>query len=147
MPFRNATNPSESDLHAWAYDSHADVPMQDWDLVLSWVVERGLLARCVQYAGDPKCPKAAFFLDVLYQWVLSVAKAEGFEFRRTMYDDWLEVARGITDAHVKQWRHQARLVFQNVEPFDRERWSVIWLAARQDAEQLAAADGGRDNGS
>jgi hypothetical protein len=100
-------------------------------------VDRGFLGRCIQYAADPECPKAVFFLDVLYRWVESVARTEQFEALHTMYDNWLDVARGVADPRVKRWRHQARLVFQNVEPFDRERWQALWLAERQAAEQGA----------
>ena len=73
MRLRNPSNPAEDELRAWAYDPDAREPMQDWDLVLAWQVDRGFLGRCVVYAADPSCPKADFFLDVLFQWVETAA--------------------------------------------------------------------------
>jgi hypothetical protein len=130
MRLRNPSSPAADDLRSWAYDASAPEPMQDWELVLSWQVDRGFLAHCVQYAADPDCPKALFFLDVLYKWVDTVARDPAFEINRAMYDDWLDGVRGIASARVKDWRHQARLVFQNVAPFNRERWWEAWFAVR-----------------
>jgi hypothetical protein len=132
MRLRHPCNPAEDELRAWAYDPEAREPVQDWDLVLSWQVDRGFLSRCVAYAADPSCPKADFFLDVLFQWVETTARSEHFDVLRATLDGWLDVARGVTDRRVKDWRHQARLVFQGVEPFERERWLTIWLATRRE---------------
>jgi hypothetical protein len=122
MRFRNHLDPSEDELRNWAYDPAASEPAQDWDLILSWRLDRGLLGRCVECAADPGCPKAGFFLRVLYEWVDAVARDDNFDFRRSMYDGWLDAVKGIRDDRVRAWRHRARLLFQGVEPFDRERW-------------------------
>ncbi len=132
MRMRNACSPTEDELRHWAYDTTADIPMQDWELILSWRMERGLLARCVEYAADPGCPHAAFFLEVLYKWVEVVARYDRFEFLRSMYDDWLNVVHGVSDQRVKHWRHQARLVFQGVIPFEREKWWADWFEAHKE---------------
>lgn len=123
-PFR----PSEDELRGWAYDPAAPAPLQEWELVLSWRLDQGLLGVCVECAADPACPKSQFFLEVLYQWVDSAARDDHFDFRRQMYDGWLNVANGVRDERVKAWRYRARLLFQGVERFERERW---WAAFSQ----------------
>lgn len=85
-------------------------------------MERGLLGRCIAFAADPDCPKSEFFLLVLYQWLETAARNDSFEVNRMSYDDWLDVARGVRAPAVKRWRHEARLIFQGVVPFDREKW-------------------------
>ncbi len=119
---RAASNPTDDDLRAWAYGPSTDTPIQDWDLVLSWGVDRGRLRHCVGYADDPSCPNASFFLELLYQWVKTVGRSPTFDVMRPADDEWLDVARGVTDPAVKRWRHLARLVFQGADPFGRERW-------------------------
>jgi hypothetical protein len=96
-------------------------------------MDRGLLRRCIQFADDRDCPRAAYFLDVLYLWVEGVAKRNDFPVTRTLYDEWLEVARGIQDPAVKRWRHHARLILQGLEQFNRENW---WGLAQADKQVL-----------
>jgi hypothetical protein len=125
----NPNNPTEEELHEWAYAPDFEEPVQDWGLILSWQMDRGLLRRCIQFACDRNCPHADFFLDVLYLWVEGLAKREDFAATRGMYDVWLEVTRGIDNAAVKRWRHHSLLLFQGLEPFDREKW---WRLAQSD---------------
>jgi hypothetical protein len=122
MKIRDRCNPTEDELRAWASDVDADAPDGDWELVLSWRMEPGFLRLCVEFAADPNCPKAEFFLSVLYQWVANVARSDDFETRRLDCDRWLEVVRGVTARSVKHWRHGARLIFQGLHRFDEERW-------------------------
>ena len=122
MNFRKATCPTHEELRAWAAESDTAEPLPDWDLVLSWRVEPGLLRLCIELAADPRSPKARFFLMVLYQWVAVVARNEQFEALRPMYNQWMEVARDVDDLAVKHWRHRALLVFQGVEVFEWDRW-------------------------
>jgi len=126
MRFHDPFKPAEEELRAWAADERALAPLQDWDLVLSWAMEPGLLRLCVELAADPFCPQASFFLMVLYHWVAVVARDKQFKLRLTMYDRWLEVVRGVDDPAVKRWRHRAKLVFQGTEPFVREEWWAAW---------------------
>lgn len=123
--------PTDDELRAWAYAPDSKEPVQDWGLVLSWQMDRGLLRRCIQLADDHDCPQAAFFLDVLYLWVEGLANGSDFAATRSMYDDWLNVASGITDQAVKRWRHHARLIFQGVDQFDRTKWWALVETDRQ----------------
>src|SRR5690348_6096400 len=77
-----ANNPTENELHDWAYAPDAEEPVQDWGLRLSWQMDRGLLRRCVEFACDSDCPQADFFLDVLYLWVERIARREDFGVTR-----------------------------------------------------------------
>ena len=135
MQFCDPYNPTERELRDWAVESSAIPPMQDWDLVLSWKMETGRLRTCVELAGKMHSTKAMYFLQVLYSWVSVVAKDDQFETYRSMYDRWLESARGAEDAAVNRWRHKASLVFQGREPFERDCW---WAQFAQ--EIVAAAD-------
>jgi hypothetical protein len=127
----NPSCPAEDELREWAYAPDSEEPVPDFGLILSWQMDRGLLRRCIQFADDRHCPQAPFFLDVLYLWGDAVASASNFAETRSIYDEWLEVARGITDPAVKCWRHHARLIFQGLEPFDRDKW---WKLARSDGQ-------------
>jgi len=115
-------NPTEEELRQWAYAPDSEEPVQDWGMILSWQMDRGLLRHCIEFADDGDCPQAAFFLDVLYQWVCLEAGRASFEATRDIYDEWLNVAKGIRDPAVKRWRHHARLIFQGLEPFDSQKW-------------------------
>jgi hypothetical protein len=92
-------------------------------------MDRGLLRRCIRFADDRNCPQAAYFLEILYLWVDGLAQGIDFPVTRGLYDDWLDVARGINDSAVKRWRHHARRIFQGLEKFDREDW---WRMAQTD---------------
>ena len=127
----NPHNPTEEELREWAYSEASEEPVQEWGLILSWQMDRGLLRRCIRFACDPNCPHADFFLGVLYLWVEGLAKREDFVATRGTYDDWLEGARGIDNVAVKRWRHRARLIFQGLEPFDRTGWWKLALSDRQ----------------
>ena len=119
-------------MHAWAYDAEAESPAVEWELLLSWGMDRGRLRQCVTFADDTGCPQAEFFRLVLNQWVEVAANSPDFDVLRPTYDEWLDVARGITNPALKRWRRPARLIFQGLERFDRGQW---WKVAAEDAEE------------
>jgi hypothetical protein len=122
MHFRNPYHPTDKELRAWAAEADAPPPLQDWDLIVSWQMDPDRLRLCVELAAEQGCPRADFFLDVLYAWVEAVARDDSLEIRGAQYDRWLDVARGVADPTVKRWRHRARLIFQQIEPFDWQAW-------------------------
>src|SRR5262245_66509449 len=99
----NPNCPTADELREWAYAPNSGEPVPDWGLVLSWQMDRGLLRRCIQFADDRHCPHAAFFLDALCLWVDGLARGSNFAATRGMYDEWLDVAKGLTDPAVKRW--------------------------------------------
>lgn len=119
MRFANPFHPTAAELHAWAADPQSIEPCEDWDLILSWEMDRGRLRTIINLATDPALPRSSFFFRVLYQWVSYVAGQKDFDPR---YDLWLDEARGVRDAKVKEWRHKTRLIFQGVEQFDYDKW-------------------------
>lgn len=119
MRFANPYCPTTAELRAWAADPESVEPSQDWDLILSWEMDRGRLRTLVELAADPTVPQSSYCLQVLYQWVSYVAGQKDFDSR---YDPWLDEARGVRDEKVKQWRHKARLIFQGIERFDYDAW-------------------------
>jgi hypothetical protein len=123
MKFRSPTNPSLDDLRAWGYDSEATQPIPDWDLVLTWTMERARFALCLELASDPNCPKWRFFLDLLYFVFEYGSRHGGIRDRPWQYQSFLELARGIDDPHVKHWRHRAGLLFGRPESFDASQWN------------------------
>jgi hypothetical protein len=131
MWFKDPHHPTEAELRAWSADPEAEWPMPDWDLVLAWGMEPGRLGLLAALASDATLPQRSRFLLVLYTWVSYVARQQDFELSRTQYDGWLDKVKGCRDAAVKRWRHQARRIFQKIEPFDQESW---W--ARHRAEDL-----------
>jgi hypothetical protein len=122
MHFRNAICPTHEELLEWAAEPESPEPVPDWDLVLAWSMERGLLRLCIDLAADAHSSKARFFRMVLYQWVAVVARNDQFETLRPIFNQWMDVARGVENPAVKRWRHQALLIFQGVELFEWNRW-------------------------
>lgn len=135
MRFINGLDPTEEELRKWAYDSQAHAPVQDWELVLSWGMSRERFQQVIQFAADPNCPQAAFFLDVLFQWVSVIAKSQDYEIVRTHYDTWLQDVRGIRDKRVKEWRHKAGLLFQGQRQFDYDAWVQEWSNTSRSPEE------------
>ena len=126
--------PSEDELRRWAYSISDPPAPASWEHVLSWRMERGLLRLVVELASDPDCPAADYFLGLLYTWVNTVAKDDEFEIRRSLYDEWLDVARGCRDSKVKKWRREARTIFQGQKQFDREKWWEHYSSTATDVQ-------------
>lgn len=126
MRFADYFNPTEPELRAWASLDGARQPSPEWELVLSWGMDRGRLRVCIQLAADPALANARFFLLLLYTWVSYVAGRENWEALRPEFDRWLDEAKGVRDVAVKRWRRRARLIFQGIEPFDRKGWWEDW---------------------
>ena len=59
----NPSNPTSEDIRSWAFDADAEEPVQDWDLLLSTVAQENLF---LELASNDDCPKADFFLALLY---------------------------------------------------------------------------------
>ena len=131
MQFKDYAHPTEDELQQWAYDPETDNPVQDWELILSWGMDRGRLRQLIQFAADPSCPHATFFLGVLFQWVIVVAKSQHYEIIRGHYDSWLHEAKGVKDPRVKQWRRKARLLFQGQQQFNYDTWVSEWSVVAQ----------------
>ena len=128
MRFANELNPTEAELRTWAAEAGADEPSQDWDMILSWGMERGRLRVIIDLAADTSLPNHWFFLLTLYSWVEHVAGCPNYSIMRPAYAEWLDVARGVRDPAVKRWRHAAREIFQGRVPFDRGAWQAKWNA-------------------
>ncbi len=56
-------NPSEDLIKQWAYDAKASEPVQDWDIIIHDLPYEELYAKL---AADDHCPKADYFLHLLY---------------------------------------------------------------------------------
>ena len=129
--FRDTYNPTVNELQKWAFEPNAYAPEQDWEWVLSKGMSNERLEACVELASDPACPTRQFFLRTLYVWVIVLAESRNFDIQRTWHDKLLDVCRGNHDPAVKRWRRRAKLVFQGVEPFDREKW---WAPYHDEAD-------------
>ena len=56
-------NPSSDLIKQWAYDDTSFEPEQDWDIIIHDLPYENLYA---QLASDNHCPKADYFLHLLY---------------------------------------------------------------------------------
>ena len=59
---RHRCNPTVEALKVWAYDAEAEVPEQDWDLIISTIPCDNLY---LELASDKDCPKADYFLALI----------------------------------------------------------------------------------
>jgi hypothetical protein len=126
--FADPWNPSSTEVRAWAYTPGAEDPCQDWDLSLSWI---GHEREYLEFAADPACPHADFFLRVLY---LMVGDAVRTQFRAASE----EATRGLIDLATKceswrlrLWRERSLRLLKNPNEFEYDEWCGGGLAARQ----------------
>jgi hypothetical protein len=123
---KSATHPTVEELRAWAFDASSLEPMQDWDLVLSWVPYEDVYA---EFASTKACPKADYFLALLY---LIVGDAVRAEYRNRSKEDieallW-KLEQRFPAYVIRQWIQRSRELLAQPERFRYEDWCAGGLA-------------------
>jgi hypothetical protein len=117
---RSPYNPTAEDLRLWAYDAESLEPEQDWDLVLSWTPYDDLF---LEFASDPGCPKANYFLALLY---LIVGDAVRSKYRTKAKEDvqaLLQKAEKRFPKHcIDLWVSRSRELLAHPDTFRYTDW-------------------------
>lgn len=123
---KSATHPTIEELRTWAFDSSSVEPVQDWDLVLSWVHYDDVY---LEFASSKVCPKADYFLALLY---LIVGDAVRTAFRSRSKEDLaalLDRAEHRFPAFVvRRWIQRSRYLIAHPDSFDYDGWCAGGLA-------------------
>jgi hypothetical protein len=123
-------NPTPDELRAWAYDTNAVEPCQDWDLVLCWAPH---VNAHLELASDESCPKRRYFLAILYLLVGDAVRTNFRNHLRLSIEDW--IARGDVHTHpaIRLWQERSRRLLEAPEQFNYEQWCAGGFARETDA--------------
>jgi len=81
-------NPTSDLIRSWAYDAESCEPEQDWDIIIHHLPFEYLYS---ELAVDKNCPKADYFLDLLYFTI-------GYSVRLGLSESNLARTRYVVDA-------------------------------------------------
>ena len=128
---KSATTPTADELCAWAFDAKAEEPIQDWDLVLTWLAYEDMF---LELASTKTCPKADYFLAVLYLIVGDAVRTEYRNRTKESVEDLLTKAESRFPAFVvRTWVLRSRDLLAHPERFSYEDWCAGRLARDPEA--------------
>ncbi|MBK9264684.1 MAG: hypothetical protein IPM54_33490 [Polyangiaceae bacterium] len=110
--------PDEHELREWAHAPAAVEPQQDFDLLLATIPQRSY----VEFAGDVACPKAEYFLKILYLIVGDAVRTNYGCERRDTVDDLLQAGRTQGSARIIEWVARSERLMLHPEEFDYDLW-------------------------
>ena len=116
---RNPSDPSEDDLRTWAFTEGAREPIQDWDLLITNLPRARLF---IQFASDPECPSALFFLRCLYLLVGDAVRTNG---RTSNLQDILTFVNSNAynwDPDIQAWIRRSLVLLKEPGRFRYEDW-------------------------
>jgi len=112
-------------VRQWAFDENTSEPEQDWDILIHHLPYEALYA---ELAGDNTCPKADYFLELLYFTV-------GYAMRHMETDEQtariqyvVEQSKSSKAYLLKLFRDNVRMLRLNPELFQYEDWCAGKLA-------------------
>jgi len=128
---KSATTPTAEELRTWAFDANTLEPIQDWDLVLSWLAYEDLF---LELASTKSCPKSDYILSVLYLIVGDAVRTEYRNRRRESVEDLLAKAEGRFPAFViRKWVKRSRELLAHPERFSYDDWCAGGFAHASEA--------------
>ncbi len=126
---KSTSNPTAEELRAWAFDASEAEPAQDWDLILSWLPYDDVY---LELASSRDCPKADYFLSLLYFIVGDAVRTEFGSRKKEAIQDLLSKAQTRFPAHVIHlWVQRSRDLLAHPERFCYEDWCADasrWMA-------------------
>ena len=123
------TDPSHSvaeEIRHWAFDAKAPEPTQDFDLMLLNV---GHPEMYLELAADPECPKANYFLGILYLTVGDAVSTGYQTASREVVADLIAKGAAHPAFQLNTWAKRSRELMENPHLFDYEAWCGGGLAA------------------
>ena len=112
-------NPTPDDLIAWAFDADADLPTQDWDLL---VIGDANLDVIFELAGNESCPQCDFFVGCLYTIVELCVDSGGATNTSPKLSMWLDAAKRSASPTLRRWATRSADFLSNPLRFDRSSW-------------------------
>jgi hypothetical protein len=127
---RDPANPIADDIRHWAFDATAEEPIQDWDLILSTVAQTDLF---LELAATNECPKADYFLAVLYL-IVGDAVRTGYNTHSKGEINGLLKKAESSHSHrsIHLWTQRSRHLIAHPETFQYDDWCAGVLARQQE---------------
>lgn len=125
--------PSGDEIQKWAADPFAAEPIDDWNLILAQQPHTELYLRL---AASPKCPKALYFLSLLYLIVGNAVRSDYATKPRCEIEHLLVVADSDFPApRIRLWAKRSVALIANPSLFNYTDWCGGALARA--AEQMS----------
>ncbi|GAB6098083.1 hypothetical protein JCM14469_43390 [Desulfatiferula olefinivorans] len=119
MQFNDPYNPSYEEIETWAYSYNVYEPVQDWDIIVNWLIYSDLI---LTLASDNKCPQQEYFQHILYV-VVGQAVRGRLSSRNTMeIETLLEHSEKFYHPFIKQWKQRSKDILKHTEEFDYDDW-------------------------
>jgi hypothetical protein len=128
IDFKDPYNPTEEEITSWAFDPEGLQPVQDWDLMVTRIVNGSLLLKL---AGDTSCPQAHFFLRCLYLLVGDAVRSKWNTAKKSDVLKLLNSGARHSDPKVQRWAMLALDLTRHPEKFNYPDWCDGGLAGRE----------------
>jgi hypothetical protein len=123
-------NPTLLEIRAWAFAAEAVSPEQDWDVIISGSPE--LHQLFVELADNDACPKAHFFLRLLYLIVGDAVRTKFNALPQSQVAALLSCAsQNCTSPELKLWIARSHALVADPTKFRYEAWCEGGLASPQ----------------
>jgi hypothetical protein len=127
---RSPYNPLAEDIRRWAFDVGAEEPVQDWDLILADVDQDELF---LELASDDACPKADYFLALLYLIVGDAVRTDYVGCNKDRIEALLKKSEASFPKRcIYLWAKRSKHLIAHPEAFQYDDWCAGFLARKQD---------------
>jgi len=127
---RSPYNPVAEDIRSWAFDVGAEEPVQDWDLMLAHVAQDELF---LELASDDACPKADYFLALLYLIVGDAVRTDYAGRTKDRIEGLLKKGEASFPKRcIYLWIRRSKDLLAHPESFRYDDWCAGLLARKQD---------------
>jgi len=127
---RSPYNPITEDIRSWAFEVGAEEPVQDWDLMLAHVAQDELY---LELASDDACPKADYFLALLYLIVGDAVRTVYGERTKDQIESMLKKGEArFPKRCIYLWIQRSKHLLAHPESFQYDDWCAGLLARKQD---------------
>jgi hypothetical protein len=127
---RSPYNPSAEDLRLWAYDEKALEPKQDWDIIISGLPYEN---QFMSFASDSECPKADYFLALLYLIVGDAVRTRYRTKKKEEIEALLEKAKKQFPKHsIYLWTERSTVLLAHPDKFNYVDWCAGSLARNEE---------------
>lgn len=119
MEFNDPYNPSFEEIKNWAYAYNVLEPVQDWDIIVNWLIYPDLILKL---ASDNKCPQQEYFQHILYVVVGQSVRGRLSSRNTLEIEIFLEHSEKFYHPFIKQWVQRTKDILEHPEKFDYDDW-------------------------